>query len=142
MTSHAASPAWLAGLFETISERRAHDFTGSPRLVASSGVSGAYRIPINARSICPFLITEARIASTVRAESGIANPIPFAPAETAVFIPTTRPSIPMRGPPEFPGLIAASVWMRPESCSTHSPPPSAAWICRPSPEITPRVTVF
>jgi hypothetical protein len=29
------------------------------------------------------------------------------------FIPTTSPSAFTRGPPEFPGLIAASVWIIP-----------------------------
>ena len=44
---------------------------------------------------------------------GIAKPIPSAPPETEiieVFIPMSSPLELTRAPPEFPGLIAASVW--------------------------------
>jgi GTP-binding protein LepA len=33
------------------------------------------------------------------------------PVEIAAFTPTTSPRASIRGPPELPGLIAASVWM-------------------------------
>ena len=51
---------------------------------------------------------------TVRARLiGMANPRPSEPGArmTAVLIPITRPRESSRGPPEFPGLMAASVWM-------------------------------
>src|SRR4030042_1506664 len=43
---------------------------------------------------------------------GIANPIPWPPLIIAVLIPTTSPRVLRSGPPEFPGLIDASVWIR------------------------------
>ncbi len=38
--------------------------------------------------------------------------------------------------------MAASVWIRLFSCSDELPAESPAWICRPSPDTTPVVTVF
>jgi hypothetical protein len=49
------------------------------------------------------------------APAGIAKPIPREPPvfeEIAVLIPTKRPKVSMSAPPELPGLIAASVWMK------------------------------
>jgi len=46
---------------------------------------------------------------------GIAKPTPwFAPFRVAmaVLMPTTSPFRLTSAPPEFPGLIAASVWMK------------------------------
>ena len=46
---------------------------------------------------------------------GIAKPIPWLPPERekiAVLIPTSRPAMSTRAPPELPGLMAASVWMK------------------------------
>ena len=73
---------------------------------------------------------------------GIANPIPCASWLTAVLIPITWPALLMSGPPELPGLMAASVWIRLFSCSDEVPTASPARIWRPSPETTPVVTVF
>ena len=52
---------------------------------------------------------------------GIANPRPIEPPPPAIeplpevrieeLIPTTWPLMSTSGPPEFPGLIAASVWI-------------------------------
>ena len=42
---------------------------------------------------------------------GTANPMPWASLLTAALIPTASPSVFTRGPPELPGLMAASVWM-------------------------------
>ena len=42
---------------------------------------------------------------------GTEKPSVFASARIRVLIPTTRPSRSISGPPELPGLIAASVWM-------------------------------
>ena len=46
---------------------------------------------------------------------GTANPMPTLPPAPmmAVLMPITFPSESKRGPPEFPGLIAASVWITP-----------------------------
>ena len=47
--------------------------------------------------------------------AGMANPIPMEPPDRekiAVFTPTNRPSMVTSAPPELPGLMAASVWMK------------------------------
>jgi len=47
---------------------------------------------------------------------GIANPTPTEPplgVRMLLLTPTTSPSAFASGPPEFPGLIAASVWIIP-----------------------------
>src|SRR5438045_8460361 len=55
--------------------------------------------------------------------NGIENPSPCAIGIIAVVIPTTRPVLSTRGPPELPALIEVSVWMRsvifcaPDPCS-------------------------
>ena len=43
---------------------------------------------------------------------GIAKPMPWPAATIAVLMPITLPSTFRSGPPEFPGLIEASVWMK------------------------------
>jgi hypothetical protein len=55
-------------------------------------------------------------SSTSRAMlMGTANPIPTLPPvrdRMAVLMPMSLPSSVTRAPPEFPGLIDASVWMK------------------------------
>ncbi len=51
--------------------------------------------------------------------TGMANPIPCAgcsgcPAQNAALMPITAPEASMSGPPEFPRLMDASVWMKNE----------------------------
>ena len=68
---------------------------------------------------------------------GIAKPMPTDPPDfenMAVLMPTRPPSMVTKAPPEFPGLIAASVWMKPPT------PPSPAPV-RDRAEIMPLVTV-
>ena len=43
---------------------------------------------------------------------GMAKPIPWPDERIAVLIPITSPWALSRGPPEFPGLMDASVWMK------------------------------
>ena len=43
---------------------------------------------------------------------GMAKPMPLLSAAIAVLMPTTLPPASSSGPPELPGLMAASVWMR------------------------------
>src|SRR2546425_687310 len=53
-----------------------------------------------------------RSRSTPRAAlMGIAKPIDWASSEISVLMPITRPQRSTSGPPEFPGLIGASVWI-------------------------------
>ena len=54
----------------------------------------------------------------------------------AVLIPITRPSTSTSGPPELPGLIAASVWIASTSVSV-----AATCTVRPRPDTIPVVTV-
>ena len=65
----------------------------------------------------------------------IEKPRFWASATIAVFMPTTWPAALTSGPPELPGLMAASVWMRPSSCT-----PWAAR-SRSMADTMPRVTV-
>ena len=67
---------------------------------------------------------------------GTAKPIPTEPPlrlKMAVFMPTASPLALISGPPLFPGLIEASVWMK----SSYGPPP----ITRPVALTMPVVTV-
>jgi hypothetical protein len=78
-----------------------------------------------------------RSSAIRRARSmGMAKPIPaFRSPRIAVFTPTSRPSMSRSAPPEFPGLIDASVWTK--SKSVRSP----ALKLRFTAETTPVVTV-
>jgi hypothetical protein len=58
------------------------------------------------------------------------------PVRICELTPITRPSSSSSGPPELPGLIAASVWIAPEIEK-----PLGAWMVRPSAETMPLVTV-
>ena len=44
--------------------------------------------------------------------TGIAKPMPWPFGIIAVLMPITSPRMLRRGPPELPGLIGASVWMK------------------------------
>ncbi len=43
---------------------------------------------------------------------GMAKPMPLLSVAIAVLMPTTLPPASSSGPPELPGLMAASVWIR------------------------------
>src|SRR5438552_1689451 len=64
---------------------------------------------------------------------GMAKPMPEPPATIAVLMPMTSPCMFTRGPPELPGLMAASVWRK----SSNGPWP----ICRAFALMMPAVTV-
>ncbi len=71
---------------------------------------------------------------------GMLNPTPSLPPpldRMAMLIPTTSPFMFTRGPPELPGLIAASVW-RKSWFST--PARSRSTSCRPRPLMIPWLT--
>jgi hypothetical protein len=77
-------------------------------------------------------------AMTGRAMSiEMAKPIPLLFEAMAVLMPMTLPPASSSGPPELPGLIAASVWMRLVSVS-----PSSVVIERPFADTIPLVTEF
>ena len=72
--------------------------------------------------------------------TGTANPMPAEACDglmMAVFMPISRPALSSSGPPEFPGLMAASVWITPRMLS-----PSSVEIVRPKPLTTPVVSVW
>ena len=73
---------------------------------------------------------------------GIANPIPSAHPAIAVLIPMTCPLRFTRGHPEFPRLIAASVWRRLWIGFERLPNPPLAMISRHLADKIPVVTVF
>jgi len=82
------------------------------------------------------------IWSTTRGtvSTGTAKPMPTLPpppgARMAVFTPIRRPRESRSGPPELPGLIAASVWMHPLIGL-----PATLFTSRPRAETTPVVSV-
>src|SRR4030066_237503 len=82
----------------------------APNDSASSGVRSWMPTPSHPRRMVPVLASSRSISRTVL--MGIANPIPWPPLTIAVLIPTTSPRVLRRGPPEFPGLMDASGWIR------------------------------
>ncbi len=63
----------------------------------------------------------AVVTTCFTSAAGIAKPTPDAPPEAeriAVFTPIRSPFMSTSGPPELPGLIAASVWMNEEKLLT------------------------
>ena len=60
---------------------------------------------------------------------------------TAVFMPMTWPELSISGPPEFPGLMAASVWIMSVRVSVADEVSSPAVTVRPRAEMMPWVTV-
>ena len=65
--------------------------------------------PIQPRSTWPF---SSWGAISLSMWMGIANPIPCPAGFTAALMPMTPPRASSSGPPELPGLMAASVWMK------------------------------
>ncbi len=85
---------------------------GEPSCWARFGVRFTPAIPNHGWSYLPSVIRYGTILATVF--DGIAKPTPAnSPVsdEIALLTPITLPCISNRGPPEFPGLIAASVWI-------------------------------
>src|SRR3954469_6796781 len=71
----------------------------------------------------------------------IEKPIVFASEAPSVLTPTTSPLRFTSGPPELPGLIAASVWIRLYNVGPGAPDcPAGPWAARPSGPPTPAVT--
>ena len=50
-------------------------------------------------------------ADLMAASTGMAKPMPWAPARMATLTPISSPLMFMSGPPELPGLMLASVWI-------------------------------
>ena len=91
-------------------------------------------MPMKARRTRPWRTSSPSTNLAVFAAT--AKQMPCAPWITAVFTPITSPCDETSGPPELPGLSAASVWIT-SSISR----PVRARSERPSAETTPAVTV-
>ena len=101
-TSPAFRPASAAGLF----------FSTAASFIPErdAGASGASTTPCQA---LPPATEPSSVAATFMALStGMAKPMPWAPARTATLMPIISPSMFSSGPPELPGLMLASVWIR------------------------------
>jgi len=62
----------------------------------------------------------------------MAKPMPEPPATIAVLMPMTSPCMLTSGPPELPGLMAASVWMK----SSNGPWPMLRALALTMPAVT------
>ena len=109
-TSPARIPARAAGPPSTTSVITTPLPPGTPNHSAKSGPSWSWTdMPIQLRTTCPFSSCGAISFSMWM---GMANPIPWPAGLTAALIATTAPRASSSGPPELPGLMAASVWMK------------------------------
>mmetsp|Transcript_9361 Transcript_9361/g.24034 ORF Transcript_9361/g.24034 Transcript_9361/m.24034 type:complete len:268 (+) Transcript_9361:2227-3030(+) len=94
--------------------------------------------PRAGRVTLPYRMSWLTTCRTVSA--GTAKPMPELAPEgerMAVLTPTSRPDESSRGPPEFPGLMAASVWTTPRMVRPVTP-----WMSRPTPDTMPLVSVW
>ena len=112
--SDSFSPARAAGLFGATLATSAPLGSFSPSVSAISGVTACSFAPRYGRfTALPPLLAEATTTRTMLA--GIAKPMPCEPPERekiAVLMPASLPVMSTSAPPELPGLIAASVWMK------------------------------
>ena len=108
------SPAASAGLFSTTFVTSAPLGRSSPRLSEISFDTLCMVAPSHGRRTC--LTPPLAAATTMRTIlAGIAKPMPTLPPDCekiAELMPTSRAFISTSAPPELPGLIAASVWMK------------------------------
>src|SRR3972149_902230 len=130
ITSPRRRPAFSAGDPLTISVTNAPIGSWRPAAAAISGVTCLADTPSQPMSGRPFSLIEGSTFFTML--MGMENPRFCPVAMMTVLIPTTPPLILKRGPPLFPGLMAASVWIS----SSYGPMP----ITRPFAETMPAVT--
>ncbi len=108
------SPSWIPAL--KAGPDRSIFLTKTPfmpvalRYCASSVFNSCMVIPIQAGITSPYLIRSVTILLALL--MGMAKPIPWALAYMAVLIPISSPYMFNNGPPLFPGLIEASVWIK------------------------------
>ena len=101
-------------------------------------MSGPILIPRVGRWMRPWVMSSSTVLFTV--STGIAKPIPMKPPllpKIAVLIPINLPCESSSGPPDDPGLIAASCWMTPKMGRPVRPD-----ISRSSPLTSPDVRVW
>ena len=81
--------------------------------LAMAGVTSWTVTPIQPRTTLP--VFSMLLTMFMARLTGMANPMPTFvpdPERMAVFIPMSSPSVFTRAPPELPGLMGASVWMK------------------------------
>jgi len=111
MISPSSNPARCAELFFSTETTRIPLSAGSRWNRATRRGSGTFwpATPMYPRLIRPSLIRQ--LATNFAVLAAIAKQIPWAGRITAVFTPITSPHQLTSGPPELPGLRAASVWI-------------------------------
>ncbi len=135
ITSPLFTPAFAAPPPGTTSATRMPSLFGALNSFASFSSSSCIWMPRKPRITLPYLM---RLSITLRAWfAGTAKPMPMLPPlwlKMAELMPTSRPRRSTSAPPELPGLMDASVWMK--------LPNSERPVCvRPTAEMIPRVTV-
>ena len=100
------------------------------------GTVGAVPVFVSTR----LFLRVGRPAAPAAVVIGTASPMPMKTSSAvglirAVTMPTTWPSRLRSGPPEFPGLTAASIWISPcRTCELFG-----SWKDRPRPDTTPEL---
>jgi hypothetical protein len=113
ITSPAFTPAFAAGAPATTSCTTAPlAFSGSPKPWARSAFRSLMVTPRYPRAILLPFSSCGRSCFTRLTGTAKPIPCPICGETMAVLIPTTSPFMLKSGPPEFPGLMAASVWMK------------------------------
>ena len=135
-TSPGRMPPALAGPSCSTPVIRTPSLIGRLKVSAISGVRSRGSTPIQPRVTWPSL-TRPSITS-LAVLTGIAKPMPRLPPvreKIAVLMPSRLPLASTSAPPELPGLMAASVWMK------FSKVLMPSWL-RPSALTIPEVTVW
>ena len=111
--------------------------TGRLSALATSEVTVPPLIPMKACLTSP-LVARSSASDRVDRDREADADVAVAPTAGRIWelIPITLPSASISGPPELPGLIAASVWI-----TWEMEKPLGAWIWRCSAETMPLVTV-
>ena len=135
-TSPGLMPASAAGPLGNSSFTTTPPGFSKPRLSAISALSASPVTPSHGRTSLPPFASASTTARTML--EGMAKPMPIEPPlceKIAVLMPTSLPSVVTSAPPELPGLIAASVWMK-------KPKSLMPVRVRARPETMPLVTVW
>ena len=113
ITSPRCKPAFRAGPCSFTSLTRAPFCSLTLKALARSGVISWMATPSHPRTTFPILMRLS--AMGLASETGTANPMPSLPPvreKIAVLMPMSSPLRFTSAPPEFPGLMDASVWMK------------------------------
>src|SRR5581483_2460028 len=135
ITSPLRSPATSAPDPAVTSATSAPDVALIPSPAAIEGVTVNIWTPRNGRLWAGVPCLSWSMIG-LAGDMAMENPMFWASPATAVLTPTTSPAAFTSGPPELPGLMAASVW---RTCSSRSP--FSAVIERLRADTMPRVTV-